>query len=132
MWRRWRAYLIGVGLGCLIVYITLIRGRDRDFDFWFPGPRVLTELAEGIDLEDDQTRCFMNCYQIFESDLEFLWENGNVDFSKSKVRGNPQIYFVNTELDSKGTFEIKFESTPELVRIVDVRTTNKQLNCDCE
>ena len=41
--QRFKFYLIGVGLGSLIAYGLLIRGRD--FPAWLPKDRVLEELA---------------------------------------------------------------------------------------
>lgn len=121
-----------MGLGILIVYFSLIRGRNRDFDFWLPGPRVLTELKENFDAENKNTKCFLDCYQIFPSDLELLWEEASVNFSKSEPGGETKVYFVSMDFESKGVFEFQFELFPEKAIIKDIRTSTNTTNCDCD
>lgn len=123
--------MIGVGIGCLIVYFTLIRGRNRDFDFWFPGPRVLTELSEKFDENDSTTVCWLNCMQVFPSDLELLWEEASVNFSKSEVREQPQTYYVNLSTEDKGEFEFCFVLDSYVARITNIRSSQNTKDCEC-
>jgi len=118
-------------MGLLIVYITLIRGRNRDFDFWFPGPRVLAEIAEVLDSNDVKTNCLLECHQIFPSDLKKFWQEANVDFSKSVVKKFPKTYFASMDF-GEVQVEIEFELDKKNAIIRGIRSSADRQNCNCE
>ena len=85
-WKRLRTYLVGVGLGLLIVYIIF---GDRDLTAWTPQGRVLTTIDSSSQSYSDLALCQMQCLHISDSILFQIQDEANVDFSESDTRKKP-------------------------------------------
>ncbi len=131
MWRRWRAYLIGVAIGFFIVYFMLIQGRDRDFSFWLPSSRVLSDVSEYLDTSDYRTSCLIECHELFPSDMSDIWENGDVDFASSTTGGPQKVYRVLHILADKRAIEIQVQLKDTTASIIDMKSSTT-INCDCD
>lgn len=76
--QRFKFFAFGVGIGCLVVYGMLIRGRD--FPAWLPGDRVIQELAvDSIIINEGQL-------PFADSLLVSRIKNSKVLFDQSNVR----------------------------------------------
>tara|TARA_Y100000782_G_scaffold110592_1_gene137280 strand:+ start:24943 stop:25350 length:408 start_codon:yes stop_codon:yes gene_type:complete len=135
MWRRVRIYLIGVALGCLLVWAMLIRDRsDNTFDFWLPGERILTAIQEdSVLVFPPKLKCEYECYGYNSIDWEYFVKNADVDFSKSKTHQEPKIYFLSSDIERKGKLEIEIafaDSAKEIVSVKHIGEPEKTCNCE--
>lgn len=81
--NRLKYYLIGLGLGSLLVYFMLVRNR-KDLPVWTPNDRVLQELqlADSISVSLGVSIPFQ------DSILKTRIESSSVIFSESDVRSD--------------------------------------------
>lgn len=98
MVRRFMLFLIGAGLGCLFVYFTLIKDRDRNYSSYFPNGRVLKKIDESLDSTQTKFNCLLACNRLSKTEFYTLLENGEVDFDKSETQAEPKKYLVNSNL----------------------------------
>lgn len=110
MGRKILYYLLGVGLGVVMVYFFF---GDRDIQCnYFPNDRVLYDLRKkemgfSADLNMEDT-----------TGLEFALERARVDFSRSTIEENDcNVYFLNFKEQHK-TFVIEnCDSTAKLLKV---------------
>jgi len=115
--RRILLFLAGIILGCVMVYFTLIRGKNRTY--WLPGNRVKELILKSKIVYSSHARCMMKCRQIDIDHVKSILQNGDVNFSESNVRnascpsyavegnipGNRKIRIVVTTADSVAKIE---------------------------
>ncbi|UTW63328.1 hypothetical protein KFE98_03990 [bacterium SCSIO 12741] len=91
MARRVLIYSIGFLMGCMAVYMLFYKGQDREFyGSWLPEGRVLKKIHTTLDRSDTTLNCLMECQGVFDSDLDLLFKDGEVDFSSSVTQGSPK------------------------------------------
>ena len=99
---RLKFYGLGFGLGCLLVWATLYKDRDRPS--WLPEGRVL-EFLEEVDIQiSDQLKCELACNNIPISFMDStFWANADVDFDQSAVKRKPcpEHYIKSTIKDGR-------------------------------
>lgn len=94
---RLKYYLIGFGLGCVIVWATLYRNSDRPS--WLPKGRIVEFLEKTDIIISEQLKCKLACNNI---PLDFMnktfWKEVNVDFEKSATKRKPcpEYYITGT------------------------------------
>jgi hypothetical protein len=133
-YRRLFLYLVGVGLGFLLVYFMLINNRDRDFAKWLPERRVKEniETSKAI-LFSENSECLLKCIndnvEISDSLLINSINNSNINFKESNPRDTlcPEYYFENLELN-KTLFNILLSTCDSTTTILKVFTAKE---CDC-
>lgn len=84
--RRLRTYLIGVGLGLLMVYIFF---GDRDISSWTPEGRVLTTIDSSTMIISERAKCQMMCLELNDSVIYKIQDAASVNFSESSTRKKP-------------------------------------------
>lgn len=123
-------------LGSVMVYQVLIKGTDREFyGSWLPEGRVLKKIRSALDKQYEKLNCYTSCAGIFNSDIDELLENGDVDFSKSQTTGAQKTYFISNELESGELLEVQFFLVEDSVGLIEVKTKGettiaKDCNCD--
>ncbi|MAZ37006.1 MAG: hypothetical protein CL842_06105 [Crocinitomicaceae bacterium] len=137
MARRFFIFSIGLLFGSVLVYQLLIKGTDREFyGSWLPEGRVLKKIRTGLDKQHLKLDCWTKCASIFNSDIDYLLENGDVNFSRSKTQGSEKSYFVDSELESEQLLEVTFGMVGEQISIqeitVDKKNTFKAKDCSCD
>lgn len=136
---RLKYYLIGFGLGCIIVWATLYRNNDRPS--WLPEGRILEFLAKTEIIINDDLKCKLECNAI---PLDFLnetfFKNATVDFKQSATQRKPcPEYYITSTLPNKQTIIVYIENcelcegcskegTAELRNFV---LENSSTNCEC-
>jgi hypothetical protein len=90
MLRRIQIYAFGFFLGSIVVYVTLIRDRDRDLGSWLPENRVKAEIKEKF--YASQNECMLNCFDIDSLGFIDMIDEGDVVFSESDVSAVPRSY----------------------------------------
>jgi hypothetical protein len=138
---RLKFYGIGFGFGCIVVWATLYKDRDRPS--WLPEGRVL-EFFEATDIQiSDRLKCELECNNM---PLNFMdstfWANADVDFEKSAVKRKPcPEHYVKSKLKDGREVEVYIENCEtcedcEKEGVAVLRSFNnlsEQVeNCDCE
>lgn len=94
-WRRFRLYLLGVGLGLLLVFIFF---GQRDWTSWTPEGRVLTTIDSSAQSFSERAICQMECLELDSTDLINIQDLASVDFSESSPQKKPcPVYRLRSE-----------------------------------
>lgn len=141
--RRLKVYLFGCGLGCIVVWATLLKDRD-DRPSWLPQGRILEFLAEADITINDQLKCELECYNIpvdfLKTDTVF-WKHSEVNFDKSAVHRKPcPEHYIESKLSDGRAIGIYVENcetcidcpaefTASLRGIVNL--SQKENSCNC-
>lgn len=128
--RRLQTYLFGVLLGCVIVYFTLIKDKDRDLLGWIPANRVKTDILDKQILYSTRAQCELECLNLSDSVVSQIVETGAL---KIKER-NPDALFYLYEFklgQNTDTLAVYFERTKGELKCVRLTSLNSPCN-DCE
>ncbi len=105
-WKRIRVYIIGVGIGSLMV---LFLFGDRGCGGWLPGNRVKTSIIESIFETSDLIDCKLTCNGFTKEKVEDLILKGIVLFKQSKTDTDPREYIIEHE-SKQLTFAVPVDS----------------------
>jgi hypothetical protein len=120
--RRFRYYLIGVGIGFILVFF-IFRGKGFS---WLPGNRVLISLQESTLFTTPYQDCLMNCYSISKQEVFDLLENGNVNFKKSNTREELKEYLLEND-----RFSVSFIRLNDTIARLNQIQGSIGKDCDC-
>ena len=142
--RRLRIYLIGCGLGSIVVWAMLFN-KEHDRPSWLPEGRIVEFLEDADITINDQLKCQLECHNIpfdfLKSDTAF-WKHAEVDFDKSAVHRKPcPEHYIQSKLadgrllgiyveNCETCIECEEEFTASLRGIVNL--SDKQKICDCK
>lgn len=138
--NRLKYYLLGFGLGCVIVWATLYRNSDRPS--WLPQGRIL-EFLEKADIQiSDELKCKLECNAI---PLDFMnkafFKAAKVDFKQSSTQRKPcPEYYITSTLPNKQTIIVYIEncelcegcSKEGTAELRSFEIENSIVNCECE
>ena len=107
---RLKYYLLGFGLGCVIVWATLYRNNDRPS--WLPEGRILEFLAKTDIIVSDDLKCKLNCNAI---PVDFLnaafFKTAKVNFEESATQRKPcPEYKIISTLSNNQTITVYIEN----------------------
>ncbi len=138
--NRLKYYLLGFGLGCVLVWATLYRNNDRPS--WLPEGRVLEFLAKTEIKINDELKCKLECNNV---PLNFLnksfFDKAKVNFKESATQRKPcPEYKITSTLPNLQTITVYIENcelcencanegTAEL-RNFEVENDIKTCNCE--
>lgn len=127
-WRRLRTYLVGVGLGLLLVYVIF---GDRDLSFWTPQGRVLTAIDSSEQSLSEKAICQMACLNITKADILEIQKTASVDFSESETQKKPcpayRIYAKLEESDYVLIWQVC--ENQEKVKLLSIQSLAKDCSC---
>ena len=127
-WRRLRTYLIGVGLGLLIVYFIF---GDRELNSWTPQKRVLTAIDSSEVTISERAKCQLNCLEILADDWKKVQENASVDFSESNTKKKPcPVYKLESDY-LENEFILMWEVCEKDERVDLLSISKKGIDCKC-
>lgn len=138
--RRLFIYMIGFGMGCVVVWAMFYRNGDRAS--WLPEGRVLEFLADTKVQISDELKCQLECQNVSETFLDStFWANAEVDFDKSVKDRKPcpehcivsttkeglrlEVYIENCEV----CLDCKDKPLATLRSVV--KLSEKEKACDC-
>lgn len=99
IWRRFRLYFVGFGLGLLMVYVFF---GDRDLTTWTPQSRVIAAIDSAEVSFADRANCQLECLGFTTEKAEQLAKEADVDFGESRVEHEPcPIYRLKVKDDDK-------------------------------
>lgn len=127
-WRRFRLYLIGFGLGLVLVFVFF---GSRDLMSWTPEGRVLLAIDSSEQIFSERALCQMKCLGIEKSNFVKIQEEANVNFTDSDTRKKPcPIYHLKSFFREKEyQFIWKVCENDEEVELLSIR--QEDVVCDC-
>ena len=100
MKKRFTLYGSGFVLGILMVFFFL--GGKRASCNWLPNDRILNIIRQKQINLNEEVRSQLNEIGSDSLDIYRMLENGDVDFSKSRVKNNPcRLYWIQGEGEQK-------------------------------
>jgi len=133
--RRIRLYLIGFGLGLILVWIVFIKNGNRDLGGWLPGSRVTKFITFSKKIDADSSLlCKLKCVGITIDDIRTATATGDVDFGKSDTHKEPNHeYDINVTVKGK-KMEIYFSEnmTDSTAKILYINPPIAAANCNCK
>lgn len=131
---RLKYYLFGVGLGCIVVWATLLKNRD-DRPAWLPEGRVI-EFLQHTDIQiSDKLKCELKCVDLPTTFMDStFWANADVDFGKSATKRKPCPEYYISSKTVKGNSIIVYIETCEKEERASLRSieTGNIKNCNCD
>jgi hypothetical protein len=119
--QRLLRYLIGVGIGCVIVYAMF---PNRNWLGWTPGNTVFRTIAYfGMDLSD-RARCQLACDQRIAAGITHAAVFGKVDFGKSETEEKQKKYLITL-----GQTKMTVAITDTIVTLEQI--SRPPVSCDC-
>jgi len=98
-WRRFRLYLLGVGLGLILVMIFF---GSRDWTSWTPESRVLTAIDSSSVSISDRANCQLKCLNLDQAKLLEIQAQAKVDFSESNAKAKPcPVYRLDSRFEER-------------------------------
>jgi len=127
-WKRLRTYLVGVGLGLLIVYVFF---KDRDLSGWTPQGRVLTTIDSSAVTLSDRAKCQLQCNNFELEDWRKVHATASVDFSESSTQKKPcPVYQLNSVFEEKN-YQLIWEVCEEAEKVELLSFVKEGTKCDC-
>lgn len=123
--NRLKFYLIGVGIGTLMVYIMF---KDRNITSWTPKNRVLNEIAELPMQILDREDCLLLCLEIDVDSLKSLMLDGSVDFSESNIKNKKKRRY-QLDLDSEKIQSARVEIREDSTVLLSLALVSDQCGC---
>ncbi len=116
-------YLIGVGIGCLIVFAMF---PNYDWLGWTPGKVIMRNIREARWEVSERGKCFMDCYKVTNDRFDQARFNGNVNIDQSDTRNKPIRYQL--EHDAL-MFQIEMRDT--LIVLTEIGLIGNAGTCNC-
>lgn len=127
MKKRFRLFLVGFIIG--IFAVILIYGEKSNTMFkWTPEGRVLKRLRLTEKVISDSLQCILECNHFDQNYWDYLYEDGNVNFSRARTKPYP-YYTVLIENDTIKTMKLTFLAQDSLSILVDFSGPNASCNC---
>lgn len=127
-WRRLRTYLIGVGLGLLIVYVIF---GDRELNSWTPQKRVLRAIDSSEVSISERVICQLACLNMQEADWKKVQQSTKVDFSESNTKKKPCPVYHLKGADEESDFLLIWEVCENLEKVKLLSISKKGRKCGC-
>ena len=128
--KRLKYYLIGVGIGSLMVF-GIFGGREDIKCSYFPEARTLKNIGEKELLSTNLASCQFNCAGYDSIAIGNLLKAGDVDFAKSQTeqKDSCKVYYISSEFNGKPivAYFQNCDSTATILKF-DLPVT---LSCDC-
>ena len=128
-WRRFRLYMLGVGLGLIIVWIMFGQGERQS---WTPEGRVLLYIDSSAQTYSERAICQLSCLQIDSSSLAEIQSFATVDFSESNTRKKPcPVYLLNSTIENKN-YQLTWKvcENDEEGELLAIRLEGNRCPCD--
>lgn len=130
MFKRFRSYFIGFGLGIIMV-IFIFRDKANLFTSWLPENRVLIDLYQREITTNPKTDCQLKCLGVdIKKFKEGLKDDTSVEFSLSKTQGEPKIYYLIQNINEKAITATV--STKDSTAVIETIQLPVDVNCDCK
>ncbi len=129
--RRIYLYLVGVMLGTIFVYFTLL--RNREFPAFWPAGIVKESIIKSTVTWEEPTLCAKGIVGVNEDVFKDLITNGKVRFNRSEPRRKPYpIYHIETtdKYAGKLILHIELANSTSTVKSLVYADESKSFNCE--
>jgi hypothetical protein len=92
--QRLLRYLIGVTIGCVIVYMMF---PTYDWLAWLPNRQVRKSILSKSISHSNQATCMEKAYAINPQEIYNLVADGDIDYGKSQAQGRVKNYVFETD-----------------------------------
>ena len=125
--NRLKFYLIGVGLGILLVLAIF---KDRKLTSWTPENQVKRDIEEKELSYNEDIECILTCHDLANSDLvrDYLL-HGEVDFSESNVKDHENRVY-QLVFDGGEIAELQVVIGEDKVQITKINAFNRTCPCN--
>lgn len=131
-YRRLFLYLVGVGMGFVLVYFMLINNRERDFAVWLPERRIKESVSTSQVKWEDKALCWISCINnnqnLPDSVFFELINASKVNLKKSEPRNDCPIYHFEDLNINNSSFAIDLTICDSVTTVINVNTEKV---CDC-
>jgi hypothetical protein len=122
-WQRLMRYLIGFGLGCLLVFWMF---PNHDWLGWLPEKQIKQNIRSSKISLSNSVLCTMEKQSITDQDWKKLLEDGSINYEKSQPNKQPKIYVFESDL-----FEMSCETSDSLTQITQLCRKEMSLPIEC-
>jgi hypothetical protein len=130
---RLKFYGFGFALGCIVVYFSLIKDRDRPS--FMPEGRVIEFLEKANIQINDHAKCKLDCYSISYDFINAdFWTTADVNFKESATDRKPCPEYYITGILSDGKDVVVYIETCELEERATLRNIEllNHIKCNCD
>lgn len=127
-WRRFSTYLVGVGLGLVIVYVMF---GDRELNTWTPEKRIMTTIDSSAVSISERAQCQLKCLGLEDRKWVEIQQASEIVFSESSPQKKPcPIYRLENK--SASTEYIFMWEVCEFAEKVQMLSVSKEgTACEC-
>lgn len=123
--RRLLLYLIGFGIGLLVVFVFVL--RDKKFDYWTPSEMIKSRIAEKPFLTTEKSKCQMDCLKYYPEYVMMKVKRSKLEFKPGEeIHKRCKTYTLISDSTS-----LIFEICPTTVTLQSIQI-NGHTNCGCE
>ena len=127
--KRLKYYLIGVGIGTLMV-ILMLGTRDDIQCSYFPNARVIKNISTKKIEFTEKAQCQFNCMGYTDVTIDNLLKAGDVDFGKSETKNDScNVYYVTSKFNDAKVAAI-FENCDSIATVLKFELP-VTASCDC-
>jgi hypothetical protein len=120
-WRKLLYYLLGVGLGLIMVYFFF---GDREIGCsYFPNDRVLSDLRKKKLVIGESVDLWNGAGDTDSAVIDQILLSGDVDFEKSVTRDadSCNIYWIDYQDEVRGSFSSTWVNCDSIVYLVELK-----------
>lgn len=124
--KRLKFYLIGVGIGILMVMSIF---KDRSFTSWTPKNQIKAAISNKPIDYNDWLDCKLNCLNIDTIMLKNKILEGKINYNESDVEDqNNRTYII--ELEDEGINKVSIYISRDTLKFKEIDVS--YLDCDCD
>jgi len=124
MRQRFTLYGIGFAMGIVIVFFFL--GGKRASCNWMPNDRILNIIERKQLLYGDQIEQNLKEAEADSLDIRAILKNGDIDFSKSRVKNEPcRLYWIEGQ-GKQSSLLISVELCDSIATVSSVKRLSRQ------
>jgi len=128
-WKRLRLYLIGFGIGILVV-VAIFNQRLNLLTSWMPGQRVQDRLLQTESIYTNKSLCQLECLDLDTTDVTRAKKEGDVRFRLSDTHADPKVYVLDAEFE-RDKYRFTFDARDSSSTLTRAECLNRIVNCAC-
>lgn len=121
--QRFLRYLIGVAIGCVIVYAMF---PNRDWLNWLPEKRLMQWVREAKTSITPHGQCRLECAGLTEDSLQQARLQGAINWSLSDPQATPKRYYL-----AYGSSYYSILLADSTMTVIDAGRSGNSTSCAC-
>ena len=129
--KRLRFFLIGAGIGSIIVWVMLGQRAEKMQCSYFPNDRVLYDLAKKDMSFSEKAECQFACLNNDSTAIDDVLKSGDVDYKRSETEMEKcKTYYIDTEHKGKSLTGVFY--TCDSTMVLTEFELPLTLDCNCD